>query len=127
MEARKFVTAICCIDGRIQEPVKDWLIATYKADFVDTITEPGVEKVLADDLSYGEFIKEKVMISVNFHQSKVIAVVGHYDCAANPVGRDVHIAQIKKAIGYMGTWGLPQDVELIGLQVGDQWIAEQVY
>ena len=35
----KFVTAINCMDGRVQVPVIEWLKKEYKADDVDMITE----------------------------------------------------------------------------------------
>jgi hypothetical protein len=40
-------TAINCIDGRVQEPVAAWLKERYHLDYVDMITEPGADKVLA--------------------------------------------------------------------------------
>lgn len=47
MATEKFVTAINCIDGRAHFPVKTWLQASFDAEFVDRITEPGVDKLLA--------------------------------------------------------------------------------
>ena len=47
MATGKFVTAINCIDGRAHRPVHDWLKASFDAEFVDRITDPGVDKALA--------------------------------------------------------------------------------
>ncbi len=47
MEGR-FGLAICCIDGRIQEPVASWLKEKYLLDYVDMVTEAGADRVLAE-------------------------------------------------------------------------------
>jgi hypothetical protein len=43
----KFVTCINCIDGRTQLPVIEFLRRKYDVDFVDLITIPGADGVLA--------------------------------------------------------------------------------
>ena len=88
-----FGTSISCMDGRIQIPLSNWIKKNYSVDYVDTITEPGVDKKIAAGLEL-ESIKAKVGISVNAHKSKLIVVSGHYDCAANPVSDDEHITLI---------------------------------
>jgi len=120
MEGKKFVTAINCIDGRVQTCVTDWLKEKYQADFVDMITEPGADKVMAEGpADLVEAILKKVMVSVGSHHSGLIAVVGHYDCAANPVTDEEHLVQIKKGVEIIKGWGLP--VEVLGLWVGNSW------
>ena len=47
MATGEFVTAINCIDGRVHIPVINWLKASFEAEFVDHITEPGADKALA--------------------------------------------------------------------------------
>ena len=44
MAEGKFATSVSCMDGRIQIPLNKWIKENYSADFVDTITEPGVDK-----------------------------------------------------------------------------------
>jgi hypothetical protein len=44
-----FVMAINCMDGRVQLPVIEWLKKEYEADYVDMITEPGPNKILAEN------------------------------------------------------------------------------
>jgi carbonic anhydrase len=87
-ESARFGTAINCMDGRTQIPVIEWMRKRYRVSYVDMITEPGVDAVLAenDDTRTIESIKRKVRISTEKHGSRLIAVVGHYDCAGNPVG-----------------------------------------
>jgi len=48
MASGKFGTAINCIDDRAQAPVSDWIKENHSVDYVDTITEPGSDKVLLE-------------------------------------------------------------------------------
>jgi len=125
MAAEKFVTAINCIDGRVLIPVINWLKATFDAEFVDHITEPGADEALAGgSAEVLEAIKQKVLISVNTHSSKTVAVVGHHDCAANPVSAAQHRVDIGEAVATAQSWDLP--VQVIGLWVNSEWQVEMV-
>jgi len=125
MSHGKFGTAINCMDGRTQEPVSKWLKEKYQLDFVDTITEPGIDKIVCDCTPDKiESIKSRVLISVKKHGSKIIAIVGHYDCAGNPVSEEEHLIQIKKAIAIVRRWNLP--AEVIGLWVNENWKVELI-
>lgn len=106
MKNTKFTTAINCMDGRVQMPVNEWLKKKYKVDYVDMITEQGPNKILAEvkDGPALESIKRRVEISVNKHGSKLIAIVGHYDCADNSVERDLQLKQILSAIKTVESW-----------------------
>lgn len=90
MTEGKFATSISCMDGRIQIPISNWIKENYSVDYVDTITEPGVDKVIFNNDCI-DSIKNKVSISINAHKSKLIVVSGHYECAANPVSDKEHI------------------------------------
>ena len=99
MVSGKFGTAINCIDGRTQAPVSDWIKENHSVDYVDTITEPGCDKVLLEvDYDKIEHIKSKLLISIKAHNSSLIVIAGHYDCAGNPVSKEEHLTQIKKSI-----------------------------
>jgi carbonic anhydrase len=125
MATEKFVTAINCIDGRAHLPVRNWLEASLDAEFVDRITEPGADKTLAaGPADVIEAIKQKVLISVNAHNSQTVAVVGHHDCAANPVSEAQHKQDIGEAVATAQSWNLP--VQVIGLWVNSQWQVEVV-
>jgi len=124
MATEKFVTAINCIDGRVHIPVINWLKASFDAEFVDHITEPGADKVLANGPKEIIHIKQELLISVNAHKSKIVAVVGHYDCAANPVSKEQHKRDVQKALATVQSWGLP--VRVIGLWVNSEWQVEVV-
>jgi hypothetical protein len=120
-----FATAINCIDGRVQRPVSDWLKIYAHADYVDVVTMPGPDKVLCSGTSpKSEIIRETVGISVNAHSSAVVAVAGHYECAAFPVSRDEHIAAIGQAVKVVASW--EYGMRVIGLYVNEQGLVEQV-
>ena len=44
----KFACAINCMDGRVQDAVKNYMKSTYGVDWVDQITEPGPNKILCE-------------------------------------------------------------------------------
>jgi carbonic anhydrase len=119
----KFATSISCMDGRIQTPISDWIKKNYSVDFVDTITEPGVEKKITENIDT-EQIKSKAEISIFKHKSELIIVSGHHDCAGNPVSKEEHIVQIRKSIGILESWNFPAKV--LGVWVNDQWEVEQI-
>ena len=82
----RFCTAINCMDGRVQIPVIQYLKDRFDADYVDAVTEPGPNRILAEDADtrIRQSIDRRVGISVEGHGSVGIAVVGHHDCAGNP-------------------------------------------
>ena len=121
MAEGKFATSVSCMDGRIQIPLNKWIKENFSADYVDTITEPGVDKNITNVV---DSIKTKVGISVNAHKSDLIVVSGHYDCAANPVSDEEHIAQIKKAVGEISSWNL--GVKVVGVWVDGSWTVNTV-
>ncbi len=118
MAKGKFATSVSCMDGRIQIPLTNWIKENFSVDYVDTITEPGIDKQVADNTDL-ESIKTKVGISINKHESELIVVSGHYDCAGNPVSNEGHITQIKKGIEVISSWNL--GVKVVGVWVDDTW------
>ena len=114
-----FGTAVNCTDGRVQEAVARWVRDTYRVDHVDMITEPGVDKVLAVGSIQSLAIRDKVAFSVSAHHSNVVVLAGHYDCAGNPVPKDRHVEDLKKAVQRMGWWNFP--VTLAALWVNERW------
>ncbi|MDH3617776.1 MAG: hypothetical protein OES14_05810 [Nitrosopumilus sp.] len=119
----KFATSISCMDGRIQIPLNDWVRKNHSVDYVDTITEPGVEKKLTQNIDV-EQIKSKAEISIFKHKSDLIIVSGHHDCAGNPVSKEEHISQIKESIEIIKSWNFP--VRVLGVWVNDQWEVDPV-
>ena len=121
-----FATAINCMDGRVQMPANEWIKKRLKVDYVDVITEPGPNKILADnkDATTVNSIKQRVAISVNKHGSKYIAVLGHYDCAGNPVDKEFQLAHIKASIKTVKSWEFP--VQTIGLWIDENWQVNEI-
>jgi len=120
MTKETFATAINCMDGRTQEPIISWAKKTFEVDYVDAITEPGPDKILAEgpDILV-ESIKNRVMISVNKHGSQNVIVVSHHDCAGNPVSKEEHLDQLKKSVDVISSWEL--GVKIIGVWIGEDW------
>ena len=120
-----FGTAINCIDGRAQEPVTAWVRVHGQVDYVDTVTVPGADNALTqmtpDRLAQ---MREMVEVSVNAHGSRIIAIAGHFGCAAFAADREQHEAAIRSAVDVARGWGLPAQV--VGLWVNDQWQIEQI-
>jgi len=123
---KKFACAINCMDGRVQDAVKNYMKDNYGVDYVDMVTEPGPNKILADNLDSAiiENIKKRVEISVGHHGSKVIAVIGHFGCAGNPTEKDVQIGHLKKAQETVKSFGF--DAEIVLLWVDGDWINVEV-
>ena len=107
MENKTFACAINCMDGRVQDAVKNYMKELYGVDFVDMVTEPGPNKILATNMPSPiiENIKKRVGISVEHHGAKVIAIAGHFGCAGNPVEKDeqiLHLQETKKTVDSFG-------------------------
>ena len=116
-----FCTSIHCMDGRIQEPIIRYLKNHYAMTYVDTITDPGPCKILAEnkDKRSVNSIMEMVKISTNKHSSKLIAVSGHYDCAGNPVDEEIQKKQIRESVKYLKN--IYPGIEIIGLWIDSEW------
>ena len=120
----KFGTAINCMDGRVQVPVADWVKLHSGVQYVDMITEPGADKVLAErDGRLLNSIYEKLRISVELHQSEIVAVAGHFECAGNPVDFETHQEHIELGVELLQSWNL--GVRIVGLYV-NEWSAVDV-
>jgi len=121
-----FGTAINCIDGRTQEPVIDFMKKKFNIDVVDMVTFPGVDGVISSGKNSNEiaFIQRAVSISVGKHRSRIIAVVGHFDCAGNPGDREHHYANIRKAAHEVSSWNF--HVQVVGFYVNDKQRIEEI-
>lgn len=121
----EFVTAINCMDGRVQLPVIHWMQEQYDVPYVDMITEAGPNKVVREGTDQQiKAIQAKVQVSVDAHGSQTLAVVGHEGCAGNPVPREKKWEEIKEAVEVVRNWDYGIDV--IGLYVNGDWEVEVV-
>lgn len=115
-----FAAALTCMDGRIVKIVRDTIIEQFKVDYVDFITEPGINKLLAKKELTDPLIKwiwHKINISVAEHGSNNIVVVGHADCAGNPTDNETHTAQVKKAVDKIRQHTFKKPVNVVGFFV----------
>jgi len=120
-----FATAINCMDGRTQEPVNNWMKKEFKVNYVDSVTEPGPDKILAEgSSSLVESIKNRVLISVEKHGSKNIVLVSHHDCAGNPVSKEKHLKQLEESLNLISSWNL--DVNVFGVWVDENWNVNKI-
>jgi carbonic anhydrase len=121
METR--ATCLNCMDGRVQLPVLTWIKENYPVDFVDVITEAGMDNVLANQEDISEVLRS-IKVSVNLNKSTRLFIVGHYDCRGNPVDEKIHREEIIRAVGRLKPLWPNQDV--IGLWVNHSWNVEWV-
>jgi hypothetical protein len=121
-----FATAINCMDGRVQIPVIEWLIRQCRVDYVDMITEPGPERLLAEgkDKVTIESIQKKLKISESRHNSNLVAIAGHHDCAGNPADKETQLEQILTAIKTVEAWKF--NIKVFGLWVDENWEVREV-
>ena len=122
----KFATAINCMSGRVQLPVMTYIKNTQGVDYVDMITAPGVNKLLAEGiyLTTTELIKKSAEISVDGHGSRLIAIVGHHDCSGNPADKEVQRKQTLAAVRIVNSWAL--NTRVVGLWVDENWKVSEV-
>ncbi|MBT6838549.1 MAG: hypothetical protein HOA63_01655 [Nitrosopumilus sp.] len=118
MSEKSFATSLSCIDDRVQLPMINWIKEKYLVDYVDTITAPGIDKVISDNDV--QSIKKSVMISVSNHKSSHIVISGHFGCAGNPVSDEEHFAQIKKSVEVVNSWNL--NVDVIGVWIDENFV-----
>ena len=122
----KFCTAVNCMDGRIQSAVISYLQKRFNRPFVDMITEPGPNKILAEQTNSVliDSILSRLNISVKNHQSRHIAVVGHYDCAGNPAPKEIQLEHIKQSVEFLSK--KYPETQVIGLWVNEHWQVEEL-
>ena len=110
------------MDGRVQLPVITWIKENYPVDFVDVVTEAGMDGVLSKQKDISEILRS-IRVSVELNKSTRLFVVGHHDCRGNPADeashrKDVSAATIRLKKCYPA-------LEVIGLWVNDRWQAEK--
>ena len=122
----KFATAITCIDGRVQQPIVDWMKLNTNVDYVDLITEPGPDKALNDGPVHiiNEIVR-KVSFSILHHSSNIVAVTGHYDCAANDADKEEHIEQILEGVRVLLSYQI--NARVLGLWLNEWNSVELVW
>jgi carbonic anhydrase len=122
----KFATAITCIDGRVQQPIVDWMKLNMNVDYVDLITEPGPDKALNDGpVHIIDEVVRKVSFSILHHSSNIVAVTGHHDCAANDADKEEHIEQILEGVRVLLSYQI--NARVLGLWLNEWNSVELVW
>jgi carbonic anhydrase len=121
-----FLTAVNCMDGRVQLPIISYLKERFGVSYVDVVTEAGPVRPLAEGQESREVesIVSRVNVSIQKHKSKGIAVVAHHDCAGNPAPEARQHEQLHAAVDYLAS-RYPAS-EVIGLWVDGSWIVHEV-
>ncbi|MBE9518896.1 MAG: hypothetical protein IMY68_10015 [Bacteroidetes bacterium] len=122
----KFGTLVNCTDGRVQYPVMDYLKKKYDFDFFDAANEAGPLRTLTKNSDKCRLItlKEQIRTSLEEHNSKFIALVGHHDCTDNPGDRAFQENQMDKALDYLQR-SFGTSIRYVGLYVNEQWEVEE--
>lgn len=121
-----FVTTINCMDGRVQIPINAYMAEKYDADHIDTITEAGPNKILSENQNelLVQSIKSRYEISTLKHHSKIVAIVGHFDCGGNSACENEQIIQIKNSCELVKSWN--SNINVVGLWVDKNWTVQEV-
>ena len=119
----RFAVLLNCIDGRTQQPLLDWVRRELDVTYVDVVTEPGVDAVLArgDDWTV-QALLDKVCVSRLAHGAVALIVAGHHDCAANPGDAAQHASDLTAAVEALRE-ALPE-LPARGVYVDDSWTVQ---
>ncbi len=120
-----FCTVVNCMDGRVQLPVIRYLQDRFRVRYVDSVTEAGPVKSLAQpvDETVSQSILRRVAVS-RTHGSKVVAVVAHDDCAGNPEDETTQKRQLEESVDFIA--GSFPDMLILGLWLSRDWTGFEV-
>jgi hypothetical protein len=113
------------MDGRVQLPVIRYLQDRFEVLYVDSITEAGPVKSLAQpvDETVSQSILRRVAVS-RTHGSKVVAIIAHDDCAGNPEDETTQRRQLEEAVDFVA--GRFPDMLILGLWLNRDWSVFEV-
>ena len=120
----EFAACLNCMDGRAQLPVINYLENNYSIDYVDMITEAGMDGFIVNHDILPSDILHKINISIEKHGSDHIFIVGHYDCGGHPVDDNTHKEHIKISVNKIKD--IYPDKEVIGLWLSEKWDVEKI-
>ncbi len=121
-----FATVLNCMDGRVQVPVVLHLLDRFGVEYIDTITEAGMVRYLSDEIEspQTESTLHSILVSIEKHGSRQIAIVAHDDCAANPIPNEMQQNQIRVSMRLLKEH-FPQ-CELLGLWVDADFLIQEI-
>ena len=111
---------------KFQYPVMDYLKQNFDIEFFDAANEAGPLLTLTKKTDKCRLIslKEQIRTSLEEHDSKFIALVGHHDCTDNPGDRAFQESQMDEALDYLQR-GFGTDKTYVGLYVNENWEVEE--
>jgi hypothetical protein len=109
------------MDGRVQLPVIRYLQGRFNVEYVDSVTEPGPNLLLAKqtDKDAVRSILRRIRVSVERHSSVGIALAGHHECAGNPATRQEQKQHLIVGIEFLSLQY--PNIPIIGLWVDEKW------
>ncbi len=120
----QFAAVINCMDGRVQDPVNEWMKDYTGATYIDVITEAGPDRIMASTATASRLILKRILVSRDKHHSTHLALVAHHDCAGNPVSKDTHLEHLAHSAKIMATWNL--GMTILMLWVDENWKVELI-
>ena len=94
---QRYALCLICIDGRIQQVVRDWVLDTYAVEYLDIISEPGMDAFMARSGPVDRLLSH-VDVSTKRHGSQIAFIVGHDSCSGNDVPADQHKRDLYDAL-----------------------------
>lgn len=85
------------MDGRVQEPVSEWVKNHSGVIYADMITEAGMDGLLQDKNGFDK-VSSFLQISFEKHGSQRLYIVGHSDCLGFPVEDAIHQSAVRQAV-----------------------------
>jgi hypothetical protein len=101
------------------------MCATLQLQFVDLITEPGMDGLVAREPDRAaQVVLPKARLSIARHASPLLAIAAHHDCLANPGSEQEHREQLIAGVKVLRGWNL--GVKIIALWVSSDWQVQVV-
>jgi hypothetical protein len=109
------------MDGRVQEPVVEYLKKHFDVTYVDMITQPGPVRFFDDGIDDPILtsVLQNTDISIEIHNSNGIAICAHANCAGNPVQETLQKKQLEKAVTFLTK--KYNTIPVIGLWIDADW------
>jgi hypothetical protein len=120
--SEEFGCILGCMDGRTKEAAIRFMQEKFGVRWVDMITKPGMDKILADPKSHAHHIRDiKYMLSVSVkrHGTKIVGIEAHPHCAGNPVNKQTHVDHLAASIETVESFGL--GIKIVPFWVHEDW------
>jgi hydrogenase maturation factor len=119
-------TVVCCIDGRIQIPVVEFLRNLWNVEWVDVVTEIAPERLLSDGNEEESVrrIHENITASLVQQLEARLAVASHSGCDCNNVPDEEKREMVRASVRILRE--AHQDASIIGVWVDETGTVSQL-